>query len=191
MKDKETQLVLKAQQGNNKAFGKLVKKYQDKVLYLAYDMIGNYEDAKDIAQNAFFRAFRSIRNFKGKSSFSTWLFRIVINLSIDFKRAKSRNRQVSIEKPLDDSEQPLENILKDKHKQPDQLLELKDFSKHLEKAAEKLPHNQRVAFVLRNYHDMDMDEIAAILECKTGTVRSHLFRAIHKLREELKEFKTL
>ena len=191
MKEKEKQLVLKAQQGNNRAFGKLIKKYQNKVLYLAFDIIGNYDDAQDIAQSAFLRAFKNIRNFKMQATFSTWLYRIVVNLSIDFNRARSRRRQISIEKPLDDSEQSLKNILKDKHKQPDQLLVLKDFNKQLEKAVNKLPHNQRIAFVLRNYHDMSMNNIAEILECKTGTVRSHLFRAINKLREQLKEFETL
>ena len=191
MNDKEKQLVLKAQQGNSKAFGKLVKKYQDKVLYLAYDMLGNYDDAQDIAQNAFLKAYKGIGNFKRQSSFSTWLYRIVVNLSIDFKRAKSRRHQISIEKPADDYEQSIENTLKDEYKQPDQLVELKDFNKQLEIAMEKLPYNQRMAFVLRHYHDMSMEEIATILECKTGTVRSHLFRAINKLREELKEFETL
>ena len=191
MSNKEKQLISKAQQGSNRAFGKLVNKYQDKVLYLAYDLIGNYNDAQDIAQSAFLRAYKAIKNFKGQSTFSTWLYRIVVNLSIDFKRAKSRKRQISIEKSLDNSEQSIENILKNKYKQPDQLLELNDFNIQLEKAIDKLPYSQRTTFVLRHYHDLSMKEIATILECKTGTVRSHLFRAINKLREELKEFELL
>ena len=188
MKNKDKQFVLKAQAGDKKAFGKLVKKYQDKVLYLAYDLIGNFDDAQDIAQNAFLRALNGINNFKSQSSFSTWLYRIVVNLSIDFKRAKSRKRHVSIEKSQDEDAKSIENILKDNYLQPDQIAELKDFTKQVNNALKKLPHNQKTAFILRHYHDMNMQEIAEILGCKPGTIRSHLFRAINKLREELKEF---
>lgn len=192
MKDKDWYLVLKAQHGNARAFGKLVKQYQDKILYLAYDLLENYNDAQEVAQRAFIRAYKSINSFKGQSKFSTWLYRIVVNLSIDFKRAKSRRHQISMNKlPDEDSDQLLKTELKDQKKRPDELLELKEFNIHLKKSLRKLPHHQRVAFILRHYHDMSMKEIANILGCKDGTVRSHLFRALNKLREDLKEFDTL
>jgi len=192
MNDRETQLVHKAQQGNKKAFGKLVKKYRNKVLYLAYDLVGNYDDAQDIAQNAFLKALNGIRSFQGKSAFSTWLYRIVVNLAIDFKRSKTRKKQISIETSItENSEISIENILEDKHIPPDRIVELKDFNVHAKKAIDKLPNNQRVAFILRHYHDLSMKEIAAVLECEPGTVRSHLFRAINRLRDELKEFESL
>ena len=100
MKDKDKQLLLKAKKGNKQAFGKLVLKYQDKVLYLAYDLVGDYSSAQDIAQNAFLRAYKGLTDFKEKSSFSTWLYRIVVNLSIDYRRAQSRRRIVSIDELL-------------------------------------------------------------------------------------------
>lgn len=187
MKNADEHLVLKAQQGDNNAFDKLVKKYQDKVLYLAYDLVGSYDDAQDIAQNAFLRAYHNLNRFKGEASFSTWLYRIVVNLTIDFRRAETRKRQILIEEPIDEYEK---NTFKDKQKGPDQLLELKDINDQIEIAINKLPHHQRVAFVLRHYYDMSMKEIAEILKCEPGTVRSHLFRATNKLRAELKEFMT-
>ncbi|MBN2008615.1 sigma-70 family RNA polymerase sigma factor [candidate division KSB1 bacterium] len=189
MQENERELVKRAQQGDRRAFGKLIQKYQDKILYLAYDLVGNYDDAQDIAQNAFLRAMNGIHAFKAQSSFSTWLYRIVVNLSIDYKRSVKRKKQLSIDEPTsDDMEQSYKEILNENDKLPDEITELKDFEYHVQRIVETLPQNQRVAFVLRHYHDMDMPEIAKVLNCKTGTVRSHLFRAISKLRTSLKEF---
>jgi len=188
MIDHDEQLVLKAQQGDDKAFGKLVKKYQDKVLYLAYDLVGNFTDAQDIAQNTFYRAFRSIKNFKKQAKFSTWLFRIVVNTAIDVQRAESRKYKIMTKQSLDDPENLISMTIKDAGRLPDQMLVLKDFNEQLENALNELPERQRVAFILRHYHEMSMKEIATVLNCEAATVRSHIFRAIHKLRELLKEY---
>jgi len=189
MADIDQKLIQKAQRGDRRAFGKLVKKYRNKVLYLAYDLLGNYDDAQDVAQSVFLRVFSGIRNFKGKSSFSTWLYRITVNLSIDFKRSKYRRSSVSIDKNIRDEDDPMPGkiILRDKDKDPLERLEIKDLNEQIENALDTLSEQQREAFVLRHYHGMSMDEISKILECKPGTVRSHLFRAINKLREYLKE----
>ena len=107
MADIDQKLIHKAQRGDRRAFGKLVKKYRNKVLYLAYDLLGNYDDAQDVAQSVFLRVFSGIRNFKGKSSFSTWLYRITVNQSIDFKRSKYRRSSVSIDKNTRDEDDPI------------------------------------------------------------------------------------
>ncbi len=189
MKTDDRQLVINAQNGDQKAFGKLIKRYQDKVLFLAYDLVGNYSDAQDIAQNAFMRAMRGLSSFKAQSTFSTWLYRIVVNLTIDHKRAISRRRTYSFdEHTSEDSDQSYVDLFDSDDKLPDEIAELKDFDRQVKQIIESLPHNQKVAFVMRHYHDMDMTEIANVLNCKPGTVRSHLFRAIAKLRSSLKDF---
>lgn len=188
MADIDQKLILQAQRGDSKAFGKLVKKHRDKVLYLAFDLLGNYDDAQDVAQSVFLRVFRGIRNFKGKSSFSTWLYRITVNLSIDYKRSKYRRSSVPIDKSFNDGDEQSSGkiILRDRDKDPLEQLVNKDLQDHIEKAIDSLSEQQKTAFILRHYHDMNMKEIAQVLDCKPGTVRSHLFRAMNKMRKYLK-----
>ncbi len=189
MRDNDQQLVIRAQQGDRKAFGKLVRRYQDKVLYLAYDIVGNYEDAQDVAQNAFLRAMNGLKKFKAQSTFSTWLYRIVVNMSIDHKRSIARRQHYSFDEPaITDSDHTFKDLLNEDKKLPDEIVELKDFGDRVRMIVQTFPTNQQVAFVLRYFHDMEMNEIANVLNCKAGTVRSHLFRALSKLRTVLKDY---
>ncbi len=189
MKNSDAILVKKAQQGDNRAFEKLVKQYQNKVLYLAYDLVGNYIDAQDIAQNAFFQAFKSLPNFLEKSSFSTWIYRITTNAAIDFQRSKKRKQALSLNQPVTEQEDERELIdtLVDKDLSFDKKFENLDLKKLIERTAENLAPQQRAAFMLKFFHDKQTDEIAEILNCDPVTVRGHILRATLKIRKQLKE----
>lgn len=184
IKDTDWQLLSKARQGNKKAFGQLVEKYQDKALYLALDLIGNFDDAQDIAQNAFLKAFEKLSDFKGQSAFSTWLYRIVVNLAIDHRRAEVRRHRYVI-KTFD------ENIgllnAHDPEILPDRKAETENYHELIKKMIHELPEQQRIAFTLRHYHGMSMKDIAEVIQCQPGTVRSHIFRALNTIREKLNE----
>jgi len=174
--------------GDNRAFGKLVKRYQNKVLYLAYDLVGNYYDAQDVAQNVFYQAFKSLTFFKAQSSFSTWLYRITTNAAIDFQRSKKRRQAMSLNQPMSGKKDDRELIdtLKDSNKPFDKKVEDLDMKKIIKKTTESLPPQQRAAFVLKYFHDKPTEEIAEILNCDPITVRGHILRATLKLRKQLK-----
>jgi len=188
MKNSDDKLVKKAKMGDNGAFGKLVARYQKKVLYLAYDLIGNYYDAQDVAQNVFFQAFKNITFFKAQSSFSTWLYRITTNAAIDFQRSKKRRWTLSLNRPLseDKDERELIDVLQDKSKPVDEKFEDQNLKDLIEKTTESLPPQQQAAFVLKYFHGKPTEEIAEILNCDPITVRGHILRATLKLRKQLK-----
>ena len=188
MKNSDDKLVHKAKMGDSRAFGKLVKRYQNKVLYLAFDLIGNYNDAQDVAQNVFFQAFKNITFFKSQSTFSTWLYRITTNAAIDFQRGKKRRKALSLNQPLseDQDDRELIDVLPDDNRPFDEQLEACDLKKLIEKTTESLPPQQQAAFVLKYFHDRPTEEIAEILNCDPITVRGHILRATLKLRKQLK-----
>lgn len=187
MKDTDLKLVQKAKVGDRTAFGKLVKKYQNKVLYLAFDLLGNYIDAQDVAQNVFLQAFQNIAFFRDESSFSTWIYKITTNAAIDFQRSKKRRRSIFIEPPGDDEGQNvfIENI-EDTDLSVDKKIENKDLQRLISQVVEELSPQQRAAFVLKYFHDQSTDEIAEIISCDPVTVRGHILRATLKLRKKLK-----
>ena len=189
MKNSDAKLVNKAKMGDRKAFGRLVKNYQNKVLFLAYDMIGDYNDAQDVAQNVFMHAFRKLNFFEGKSSFSTWLYRITTNAAIDFQRSKKRKHAVSLNqtKSKNDNDRQLIDTLKDNNVPIDEKIEQSDLKDLIAKTAEQLAPQQRAAFVLRYFHDKSTDEIAEIIDCDPVTVRGHILRDNLKIRKILKD----
>jgi len=187
MENKEHTLVEQAKLGDRQAFGKLVKKYQNKVLYLAHDLVGNYYDAQDVAQNTFLRAFQKIDSFRDEATFSTWIYRITTNAAIDFQRSKKRKRAMSLNQPLkDNDEYELIDTLKDNDPSIEKKVENGDLKELIVSLIDLLSPQQRAAFVLKHFHDKSTAEIAEILECDPITVRGHILRATQKLRNKLK-----
>jgi len=188
MKIPDDKLVKKAKMGDSRAFGKLVKLYQNKVLYLAYDLVGNYYDAQDVAQNTFYQAFKNLPFFKAQSSFSTWLYRITTNAAIDFQRSKKRRQATSLNQPMSNKKDDRELIdtLKDVGKPFYEKLEDLDMKALIKKTTASLPPQQRAAFVLKYFHDKPTEEIAEILNCDPITVRGHILRATLKIKKQLK-----
>jgi RNA polymerase sigma-70 factor (ECF subfamily) len=190
IKENDTKLVKKAKLGDRGAFGKLVKRYQNKVLYLAYDLIGNYIDAQDVAQNVFVQAFQNIAYFRDESSFSTWIYKITTNASIDFQRSRKRRKKIFMEPPQSEEfQQPFIENIEDPYQEIEQKIENSDLKELISRTVEELSPQQKAAFILKYFHDKSTDEIAKIIECDPVTVRGHILRATLKLRKKLKDEK--
>jgi RNA polymerase sigma-70 factor (ECF subfamily) len=188
-------LVTRAQEGEHWAFEKLVRRYQQKAYAIAYHMCsGDPEEAKDLVQEAFLRAYRNVGKFKGDSSFYTWLYRIIVNSCLDGRRRQRRwERLLSRRRPAKGEEESSHETIEEKPHAgevdtPLAVLSSKQLSGEIRKALMSLPDRQRLAFQLKVLHGMSIREIAQVMEAAEGTVKSHLFRATHFLREALKEW---
>jgi len=170
--DKE--LVRACQKGDMRAFETLVNRYQKKVYWIAYNFVGDAEDATDLAQEAFIRVYKSIDRFDQKYNFYTWLYRIVVNLSIDLLRKRKKHEAVS----LDDF--PVDPEVEMNPGRPADNAELKD---QIEKVLNALPAKYKAVIVLRDVQELACEEIAKIIGCTNATTRWRL----HKAREMFKE----
>ncbi len=189
MNSEETAIIKEAQRGNLLAFETLVKRYDRHVMQLAYSMVGNAEDAEDIYQEVFVRVYRSLARFQFKSEFSTWLYRVVVNYCINFQKKKQRTRMYSIDKN-DYEDQHWKVTLPGKEKNPEDNTINLELSCEIEAAMDQLPAKQKMVFVLRHFHGHKLREIAALMGCTEGTVKSYLFRATQKMQMLLKEYST-
>jgi RNA polymerase sigma-70 factor (ECF subfamily) len=172
--------VQQAQKGSRKAFDKLIKEYTPLIFHLLYDITGSYQDAQDLTQEAFLRAYLKIKDYRGEAKFITWLYRIAYNRGIDFKRKTKKMMTIDLT-----SQQPASVFrhLIDK-RNPWYTGE----GEAIESALQKLTHQQRMSVILNYYHGFRMREIGEILGCSEATVRTHIFRALRRLREELKDY---
>lgn len=176
-------LVELARQGDRDSFAALVRRHQDRAFNLAYQVVRNRDDALDVAQEAFAKAFVSIQHFKGDASFMTWLHRIVVNLAIDSLRRKQRGGESSYNDTRATSEgQEAEFPAPDN---PAEALEQKQVRALLARGIAKLPPAQRAVLVLREIEGMTYEEIARTVGCTLGTVMSRLFYARRRLRQAL------
>ena len=175
-------LIAKAQEGDLYSFDLLVKKYQKKIYFLAYRMVKNHDVADDMAQETFINAYSSIKSFKLGYSFYTWLYRICVNLSINYLK---RQKFVISESQFEEEVSPLEK--KTESEDPLNLLVQKEQGKKIEQAIDSLPPKYKTVFVLRVYEDLSYEEIAQALNISLGTVMSRLFRARERLQELLKD----
>ena len=182
MEDKE--IIEQVLAGDNNAFGALVERYQTRVYNLALRMCGNTDDAFDLAQEAFFRAWRGLPGFQFDSAFSTWLFRLTANVCLDWLRAKKRRPTVSLT-TVDDEDEEVQLELPDPGKGPEELVLAAEDRAALTKALNGLPVEYRQILTLRAIDDLSYAEIAGILKIKEGTVKSRLSRARLALRNKL------
>ena len=180
----EKQIIEKVLAGDSNAFGELVEAYQDKVYNLALRMCGNADDAFDLAQDAFFRAWRGLSGFQFESAFSTWLFRLTSNVCLDWLRAKKRRPTVSLT-TLDDEGEEVQMEIRDPGKSPEELLLAAEDREALAKAMNQLPVEYRQILTLRAIDDLSYTQIAEILKLREGTVKSRLNRARAALRKKL------
>ena len=171
----EQQLILQAKDGNPDAFRRLVERYMKRTYDIAYNFVGSHDDAEDIAQEAFVRVHRSLGSFRGESEFSTWLHRIVTNLSIN--RAGEKKRQSQREMRASDVEH-----LPDHHGGRG---ESSDVQFHVEQALHELPTLQRAVVILRHLNGLSTREVSDILRCSDGTVKTHLHRGLKKMKSML------
>ncbi|MCX6150987.1 MAG: RNA polymerase sigma factor [Ignavibacteriales bacterium] len=187
MTAEENQLILKARQGNTAAFEELIYRYDKHVLAISYKFRNNREDAKDIYQEVFMRVYKGLKYFEGKSEFSTWLYRIVTNVCISFKRSQKKHEHVSINQDYDDDDNysPVSDSLVSGHQADDQLNN-NEISKKMWLAVETLSPQQKLAFTYKYLNDHKIKEIAVMMNCSEGAIKKYLFTATRKLREQLK-----
>jgi RNA polymerase sigma-70 factor (ECF subfamily) len=180
----EKKIIEQVLAGDSNAFGTLVETYQDRVYNLALRMCGNPDDAFDLSQEAFFRAWRGLSGFQGEAAFSTWLFRLTANVCLDWLRAKKRRPTVSLTAVDDDGEE-IQMEIADPGKSPEEILEAAEDREALAKAMNQLPVEYRQILTMRAINDMSYTEIADALQLREGTVKSRLSRARLALRNLL------
>lgn len=185
MTDPDDKLVQKAIAGKSGAFNKLVTKYQQRILFLAYDIVGDYEAAQDIAQDAFIRAYNKLSDFQGNSRFSTWLYRITVNLAIDYHRKNKKRSDYSIDAATKEIELTSEMSALNSTSNFSENLERDELKRQLEQALTYVSPQQRTAITLRYFHEKSTREIAEIMGCAENTVRIHIFRGLKHLRKSL------
>ncbi|MDX1907634.1 MAG: sigma-70 family RNA polymerase sigma factor [Bacteroidia bacterium] len=179
-------LVAAAKRGEEQAFRVLLKKYRKSVYYMLLKMVKNADDAEDMTQEAFAKAFNSIDKFDSTFAFSTWLFRIATNNCIDFIR-KKRIQTVSIDAPVDgDDGSTMRFDVRDENLDPNEAMLRKQRKRYLELAIARLPEKYRTLVELRYFQELSYEEIAEELSIPLGTVKAQLFRSRELLSEELK-----
>lgn len=178
-------LVARAQAGDQSAFAALVERHQSKVYNLSLRLTGSPEDAADLTQEAFLKAWRGLSSFHGESAFSTWLYRLTHNLCIDFLRKESRRRSAAAFS-LDDGQIDAADLIPDPSASPQRALEGKELREALERALARLSDDHRQALALRQT-GASYAEIAQILGVEEGTVKSRIARARLSLRNFLRE----
>lgn len=177
--DEDRTLVEKAQGGDKAAFGELVRKHQRRVYATALQMTGDHGEADDIAQDAFLRAFMAIDRFDGRSEFQTWLYRIVINLTINHLKRRGRTR------PTDDSDPRVAAVAAEKSDDPAAALERRRFYARLVEALDALPESLKATVALVALQGLSHRVVAEILGCSEGTVSWRIHEARRLLREHL------
>ncbi|MBF8268962.1 MAG: RNA polymerase sigma factor [Gammaproteobacteria bacterium] len=186
MRSNETDqlLVARVQQGDKAAFDVLVLRYQSRLTNLVSRFLRNQNDVLDITQEAFLKAYRALPNFRGDSAFYTWLYRIAINTAKNYLSLQSR-RSAGVEQDFSEIEQiDGDNVLKD-IATPEHLLLTDEIQATIISAIEQLPEDLRVAITLREIEGLSYEEIAEVMDCPIGTVRSRIFRAREAIDNKL------
>jgi len=178
--EKEIQdIIVRAQNGNQDAFQKLVERFRSQVVGVAFKMVGDYEDAKDISQLVFVKTYQNLHRFEIGKKFSTWLYRITINASIDFLRKYRRYKHESVEDNLHE--------LKETKGDAEEVYRRGLIRAAIEKSLERLSFKQKSVFVLRDLEGLDIKSVSQVMAMPQATVRWYLHRARSKIRQELQK----
>lgn len=184
----DKQLVAKAREGDLGAYDQLVRRYQERIYATIYHMTSNHEDANDLAQEAFIKAYQVLPSFKGDSTFFTWVYRIAINKTINFIKQRKNRLHLSLN-DLDfsaENDPDLVQLISDRTPRRD--LSLIELQEKLNAAMMKLSEDHRLVVTLHDVQGLSHDEISKILDCNTGTVRSRLFYARQQLQAYLSDY---
>lgn len=181
--DKE--LVILTQKGNREAFEILVERYKQKSYRIAFDFARDREEAKDLSQEAFLRAFTHLKSFDLRAGFYTWFYRILVNLCLDYRRRKTKISWESLDEKTekDDGFEKIANP----GPSPDQEAMREQISRRIGAAVAMLPPKQRAVFLLKNHQGLSISEIAGVMKAAEGTIKVHLHRAVMALRQRLAE----
>ncbi|MCX7628160.1 MAG: RNA polymerase sigma factor RpoE [Methylophilaceae bacterium] len=185
-RDVDQQLVERVQRGDKQAYGLLVEKYRRKLARLLSRFIRDPAEVEDVVQEAFIKAYRALPNFRGESAFYTWLYRIGINTAKNYLVAMGRRPQTSNEIEVEDAENFEDGEELRTLDTPETELLSKEIAKTVHLAIESLPEELKTAIVLREIEGLSYEEIATIMDCPIGTVRSRIFRARESIAERLR-----
>ncbi len=184
----EKELVTNARHGNLKAYDELVRRYQERIYATIYHMTANHEDANDLAQESFVKAFQALKSFKGGSSFYTWLYRIAVNKTINFLKQRKNRQHMSLNDLDFNVEHNPDLVALISDKTPRREAGLTELQEKLNGALLKLSESHRMAVVLHDVQGLSHEEIAKIMHCNIGTVRSRLFYARQQLQALLADY---
>ena len=185
----DQELVARTQGGDPTAFDELVVKYSPRLYGLIYHMTSNHEDTNDLLQDVFSKAYRSICNFRGNSSFYTWMHSIAVNMTINFLKKRNRRQHPSLNDPDSNIENDPDFIAATSNGDPTREVSIHELQKKLNAAMQRLSHDHRIVVTMFDIQGMPHADIAKILKVSEGTVRSRLFYAHRQLQNSLHEFK--
>ncbi len=180
---RETELIEAYRAGETDAFGQLVELYRQRAYSLAYRWLENREDALDVCQEAFLRMYRALGRWRPKSSIFTWLYRVIVNLSIDVRRKRAREKEVPLEGEGGELGQGVQ--IASSEVSPWHAADLKQLGLSIRQAAMLLPKRQQKAFVLRFYEGLAIRDIARVMRCSEGATKATLFHAVRRMRKIL------
>jgi len=184
----DLELIDRVQRGEPEAFGELVIKYQDRVFNTCWRICGHLEDARDVTQEAFIKAYESLGDFRRESGFYTWVFRIAVNLSLSAKRRQQRRPTLSLDHQGGGQAEALVQRVRERREAgPDEAADAPDRELLVVQALSSLDDETRATLVLRDMEGLDYQEIAVILDVPLGTMKSRLFRSRMALRDALKK----
>ncbi len=184
----EMDLVKRVRDGDLTAYDELVRRYQERIYATVYHMTSNHEDANDLAQEAFIKAFQAIKSFKGGSSFYTWVYRIAVNKTINFLKQRKNKAQMSLDDLDFNVEHDPDLVALVSEKTPRREVVLKELQEKLNAAMQRLSEPHRLVVTLHDVQGMSHDEVAKVMDCNIGTVRSRLFYARQQLQAYLSDY---
>ena len=184
----ETELVKRARKGDLSAYDDLVRRYQERIYATIYHMTSNHEDANDLAQEAFIKAFQALRSFKGGSSFYTWVYRIAVNKTINFLKQRKNRAHMSLNDLDFNAEHDPDLVALISDKTPRREAGLAELQETLNIAMQKLSEPHRLVVTLHDVQGLSHEEVAKIMDCNIGTVRSRLFYARQQLQAYLSDY---
>jgi len=184
----EVELVSRARKGDLGAYDQLVQRYQERVYATIYHMTSNHEDANDLAQEAFIKGFQALKSFKGGSSFYTWVYRIAVNKTINFLKQRKNRSQMSLNDLDFNAEHDPDLVALISDKTPRREAGLAELQEKLNEAMQKLSEPHRLVVTLHDVQGLSHEEIAKIMDCNIGTVRSRLFYARQQLQGFLSDY---
>lgn len=181
----DEELVTLAQKGQREAFEVLMERYKQKAYRIAFDFTRDREEAKDLSQEAFLRAFTHLKSFDLRAGFYTWFYRILVNLCLDYRRRRGRIAWEPFDEKADriDGRSEMASAISS----PDQEAMSGEISRRVEEALQALSAKQRAAFILKNHQGLSIHDIAKVMQTAEGTVKAHLHRAVMTLRQRLAE----
>jgi len=190
LRDPDIRLMLRVRDGDQKAFAELVERYQHRLVAVMHHLVGNSQEAEDLAQEVFLRVYRNREKYSPTAKFATWLFKIANNLALNAQRNRVRRAAVSLDTnpASSSSEWPAQQLASSRDQPPTHQLQQRELEEVIRQALNELNERQRMAIILNKYEDMDYQQIAAVMGLTVKAIKSLLCRARIKLRQALEPY---